>query len=174
MNDMYQEYDRKEEYTRDNVIDMSISVDENCTLERVYKKKLPPEALWRHGTTLIIGDSMIGGIDERRLRNTKVRSKPGASIEDMFFFITPYLRKNPTNIICHVGTNNTRSDSAEQIMEKLVQLKEYIMSKCPSAKLVFSNLIVRTDDPIASRVVRETKVCAKIIGTLCKILKYFC
>ena len=106
--------------------------------------------------TLIIGDSMIGGIDKRRLRNTKVRSKPGATIEDMFFFITPYLRKNPTNIICHVGTNNTRSDSAEQIMEKLVQLKEYIMSKCPSVKLVFSNLIVQTDDPTASRVVRET------------------
>ena len=49
-----------------------------------------------------------------------------------------------------------RSDSAEEIMEKLIQLKEYIMLKCPTAKLVFSDLIVRTDDAIASRVVRET------------------
>ena len=158
INDMYQEYDRDEENNHDdinNVVDMSISVDESSNLERVYKKPLPPEALWRQGTTLIIGDSMIGGIEERRLRNTKVRPKPGASIEDMFFFITPYLRKNPTNIICHVGTNNARSDSAEKIMEKLIQLKEYIVSKCPSAKIVFSDLIARTDDAIASRVVRE-------------------
>ena len=75
---MHQEYE--EENTRDDEIDMSISMNE-CTLDRVYKNSLPPQAQWKNGTTLIIGDSMIGGIDERRLRNTKVRPKPGATIE---------------------------------------------------------------------------------------------
>ena len=108
---------------------------------------------------------MIGGIDERRLRNTKVRPKPGATIEDMFFFVTPYLRKKPTNVIIHVGTNNTRTDSAEEIMEKLVKLKEYVLSKCPSANLVSSSLIVRTDDATASRVVRDTNSKLKHLDT---------
>ena len=127
-------------------------------LLHLYKQPLPPEALWKKGTTLIIGDSMLGGIDETRLWNTKVRSKPGASIEDMFFQITPYLRKNPSNIICHVGTNNAKSDDANMIMEKLVKLKEYIMSWCPAANLVFSSLIMRKDDKHAAKVVEETNL----------------
>ena len=127
-------------------------------LRHVYKQPLPPEALWKKGTTLIIGDSMLGGIDETRLWNTKVRSKPGASIEDMFFQITPYLRKNPSNIICHVGTNNAKSDDANMIMEKLVKLKEYIMTWCPVANLVFSSLIMRKDDKHAAKVAEETNL----------------
>ena len=51
-----------------------------------------------------------------------------------------------------------------------MQLKEYIMSKCPSAKLVFSNLIVRTDDTIASRVVGETNTNFHHLDTT--ILRY--
>ena len=64
-----------------------------------------------------------------------------------------------------MGTNDTRSDSAEQIIEKLVQLKEYIMSKCPSAKLVFSNLVVRTDDTVAPRVVGKTNTYFNHLNT---------
>ena len=74
----------------------------------------------------------------------------------MHFHITPYLRKKPTNIICHVGTNNAKSDTSDEIMVKLVKLKEYILSKCPSTNLVFSSLIDRIDDPKAGRVVQET------------------
>ena len=134
-------------------------------LNHLYKKPLPPEALWKEGTTLVIGDSMLGGIDEGRLRNTKVRSNPGASIEDMFFHITPYLRKKPSNIICHVGTNDTKSDDADTIMEKLVKLKEYIMARCPTANIVFSSLIVRRDDREAAKVVEETNRKLKHLDT---------
>ena len=134
-------------------------------LRRLYNEPLPPEAHWRKGTTLIIGDSMIGGLDETRLRNTKVRVKPGATIEDMFFQITPYLRKCPTNIICHVGTNNANKDKSDEIMEKLVKLKEYIMSRCPAANIVFSALIDRYDDNLAARVVQETNAKLKHLDT---------
>ena len=156
LNNMYKEYERDDE--REDV-DMSISTNEDeiwSGLERVYKEPLPPHALWKQGTTLIIGDSMIGGIEERRLRNTKVRSHPGASIEDLHFHITPYLRKKPTNIIIHVGTNNAKSDNSDTIIEKLIQLKEYILTKCPNANIVFSSLIIRLDDGDAAKVVDET------------------
>ena len=141
------------------------SEDSLAQLRRLYNEPLPPEALWRKGTTLIIGDSMIGGIDETRLRNTKVRVKPGATIEDLFFQITPYLRKCPTNIICHIGTNNANKDRSDKIMEKLVKLKEYIVSRCPAANIVFSALIDRYDDNIAARVVQETNTKLKHLDT---------
>ena len=156
LNNMYEEFELDDGHDDD---DMSISTNEDeiwSGIERVYKEPLPPQAVWKHGTTLIIGDSMIGGIEERRLRNTKVRSHPGASVEDLHFHITPYLRKKPTNIIIHVGTNNARSDNSDTIIEKLIQLKEYILSKCPNTKIVFSSLIVRLDDENAAKVVAET------------------
>ena len=126
-------------------------------LNNIYKGPLPKEAQWREGTTLIIGDSMIGGIEEGRLWNTKVRVKPGSTVEDMFFHITPYLRKHPSNIICHVGTNNARDDRSEVIMQKLIELKNYVVSKLPNCKLFFSSPITRKDDKDAAKVVEEVK-----------------
>ena len=126
-------------------------------LNNIYKGPLPKEAQWREGTTLIIGDSMIGGIEEGRLWNTKVRVKPGSTVEDMFFHITPYLRKHPSNIICHVGTNNAVTDRSEIIMQKLIGLKDYIVSKLPNCKLFFSSPITRKDNKDAAKVVEEVK-----------------
>ena len=50
---------------------------------------------WPSNTTLIIGDSMINGIEEHRLRkyNAKVVPCPGAKVKDMYGKITPYLQK---------------------------------------------------------------------------------
>ena len=176
LNDMYSEYERDDEephhqhhdQQQHQPIDMSISiVDEGgiSGLEGLYKDPLPPEALWKDGTTLIIGDSMLGGIEERRLRNTKVRAHPGATIEDLHYHITPYLRKKPTNIICHIGTNNARSDPSDVIVEKLTKLKEYILSKCPTTKIIFSSLIRRLDNVDAARVVNETNAKLQPLGT---------
>ena len=76
------------------------------------------------GTTLIVGDSMLYGIDETRLRNTKVRLFPGSTIEDLYLNIYPLLRKNPTNIFLVIGTNNAKTDNSAQVVEKLVKLRE--------------------------------------------------
>ena len=47
--------------------------DENggVMINNIYKKPLNHEAIWRKGTTLIAGDSMLNGVDETKLRNTK-------------------------------------------------------------------------------------------------------
>ena len=62
-------------------------------------------------TTLIVGDSMLPGIDEKRIskrdRKVNVKNFPGATIDDMYNYIKPLLKKWPDNIILHVGTNNT-------------------------------------------------------------------
>ena len=59
-------------------------------------------------TTLIVGDCMFSGIEERRIsksdRKVKVKNFPGATIDDMYDYIKPLLRKCPDNITLHVGT----------------------------------------------------------------------
>ena len=81
------------------------------------------KAMWKPGTTLITGDSMLYGIDETRLKHSKVRIFPGCTVDDMFYNIFPLLRKKPSNILFHVGTNNAVSDTPEKIVEKLIKLK---------------------------------------------------
>ena len=55
---------------------------------------------------------MLHEIDENRLseaqsNSVKVRIFRGATIDDMKDFLKPYLKRPPTNIILHVGTNNS-------------------------------------------------------------------
>ena len=55
----------------------------------------------------------------------------------------PLLRKRPTNIIIHVGTNNALTNNSIQIKYKLLKLKEYIISVIPTCKVIISRLINR-------------------------------
>lgn len=112
----------------------------------VYNGKTDNRILWKKGTTLIVGDSMLNGLDESRLKNCKVWPYSGSSIEDMHYNITPLLRKRPSTIILHVGTNNTTRDNSHQIIEKLTNLKQFILSYIPDARLIISSLIRRFDD----------------------------
>ena len=122
----------------------------------IYERPIEKAALWRPGTTLLVGDSLLFGIDEKRLRNTKVRIFPGASIEDMYFNLVPLLRKKPTNIILLVGTNNAVLENSVKIYEKLLRLKEHILKVIPDCHIILSKLIVRDDIPKARQTVIET------------------
>ena len=65
---------------------------------------------WKKGTTLIVSDSMLAGIEEKRIPgnwSVKVRIFPGATTHDMYDYLKPLLKKNPDNILLHVGTNNS-------------------------------------------------------------------
>ena len=114
-------------------------------LPSIYSKPLEETAKWDNGTTLIIGDSLLYGIEESKLKNTKVRMYPGAGVEDMSYNIYPLLRKNPTNIIIHAGTNNAISDNSSYIFRKLVELKNFVLSLLPHCTVIFSGLIDRYD-----------------------------
>ena len=124
--------------------------DNNTNQERdalhVYNGKTDNRILWKKGTTLIVGDSMLNGLDESHLRNCKVRVYPGSSIEDMNYNIIPLLRKRPSTVILHIGTNNTTRDNSHQIIEKLKNLKQFILSQIPDVRLIISSLIQIYDD----------------------------
>ena len=120
-------------------------------------KNINNEAIWEDNTTLIIGDSMIYGLEEEKMkRKTKIRMFRGSTIDDMYHYMTPLLQKKPKNIILHVGTNNCVKDNSEQIVDKLRNLKDYINSILPKTKVIFSSLITRLDDAKARLAVLMT------------------
>ena len=125
-------------------------------INSIYSKPLNTKALWKKGTTLIIGDSLLYGLDEQRLKNAKVRIYPGAGIEDMHYNILPLLRKKPTTVILHVGTNDCTSDNSAEITVKLLKLKNFILTTLPTCKIIFSSLIDRFDDANAQLTVKMT------------------
>ena len=90
---------------------------------------------------------MLYGLEENKLKlKTKIRLFRGSTIEDMYHYITPLLQKRPKNIILHVGTNNCIKDNSDQVVEKLIKLKDYINSILPMLKVIFSSLVTRIDD----------------------------
>ena len=60
-------------------------------LTKLYQHPLEANTMWKKDTTLIIGDTLLYGIDEQRLHNTKIRVFPGATIEDIYFNVIPLL-----------------------------------------------------------------------------------
>ena len=121
---------------------------------------------WPAGTVLIIGDSMLGGVAEGKLKNyrVKVRSHGGAYVDDLYDFIAPLLKKKPSYIIIHIGTNDAVDKSAKDIFDELVNLKDYINQVLPNTKVYLSCPIQRSDIARANRVVRELDSKIKRVG----------
>ena len=96
---------------------------------------------------------MLHEIDENRLsrakwNSVKVRIFRGATIDDINF-LKPYLKRSPTNIILHVGTNNSINDPSSVILNELLSLKSFIYTELPEFNVIFSNIIDRSDNGIA-------------------------
>ena len=105
--------------------------------------KVEDERVWRKNTTLIVGDSIISGIDKQYLsvkgRINKVRSFPGATINDMYDCIKPLLKKATDNVILHVGTKDAPNSTSRAILDNMLSLKSFIGKRCLSRKYVYQN-----------------------------------
>ena len=93
---------------------------------------------------------MLHEIDENRLSGAKpnlakVMIFRGATINDMKDFLKLYLKCSRTNIILHVGIN----DSSRAILNKLLSLKNFIHTELPESNVILSNIINRPDSSIA-------------------------
>ena len=113
---------------------------------------------WNNGTVLIASDSMLNKIDERRLSkhmNVKVRCFPGSTIQDMYNYLAPLLRKQPSYLILHVSTNNCTIKQLDVIVNELLHLKRFIEMQLPSCTVVLSEPTIRTDNIAAANCVKE-------------------
>ena len=104
---------------------------------------------WPKGTVLITGDSMLNGIEERKLckpgRTVKVRPFSGATVDAMFDYLKPLIKKCPSKIILAIGTNNTPYEQSRVILDKTLRLKNFLEKSLPDAEVVISSLINRID-----------------------------
>ena len=111
------------------------------------------------GTCVIFGDSMVNGIDKKRLckkhGNVKVFHFSGARIEDTNQYITPIVKKQPGYLILHVGTNDATNNTSKKIVDDLIILKSNISKQLPSCKIVLSKPIIRHDDGKGNLTIRN-------------------
>ena len=66
--------------------------------------------------------------------SVKVRIFPGVTNHDLYDYLKPLLKKNPDNIILHVGTNNSVSETSSDILNEILSLKNF-EKLCKHAKL---------------------------------------
>ena len=80
-------------------------------------------------TIIVAGDSMIKNIKgwlRSRKKQVKVCSFPGATAEEMNFFLKPLISRKPDEIILHTGTNDLSQGSVEQVSCNIIKLAEEI------------------------------------------------
>ena len=92
---------------------------------------------WRKSTTLILGDSAISGLIEKKMsrnRKIKVRYFPGAKIKDMYHYAIPLLEKKSENLILHLDTNDAPYKSDTDILKDMIELNDFFLEKSLSCK----------------------------------------
>ena len=112
---------------------------------------------WPEKTTLITGSSILNGIEESRLKKYKVKVRvfSGACVDDLYDYLTPLLKKKPSNIILQIGTNDALDKNADQIYNEIINLKQYIEDILPSVSVYLSCPVLRVDDSQANLVLRR-------------------
>ena len=79
---------------------------------------------WQKGTYLIVGDSILAGVQERKMGNkVKVRSLPGAYICDLYYHLQPMIERKPDGIILMIGTNDAVDKGSHEILNELLDLR---------------------------------------------------
>ena len=125
--------------------------DENCTINEASPKQT--KHTWPAGTCVIVGGSIITGIDEKRFsknRLVKVHDFRGATLADINHHIIPILKKKPDVIILHAGTNDSVSRTSHEILDDLLQLKSAITKTLPNCQVIFSQPTLRVDNGMAA------------------------
>ena len=106
----------------------------------------------------MIGDSMLEGLDERKMsskRVVKVRKFPGATTDDMYHYLKPLIQKQPDNVILHVGTNDASSCNSSEIVSNILKLRSFISQKLPNANIILSKPIMRSDTAAGKVTIEE-------------------
>ena len=63
--------------------------------------------------------------------------------------------KSPWNIILHVGTNSYVNETSNNVLGKILYLKQFIKEHLRDSKVIFSNVIERLDDSQAVLVIKR-------------------
>ena len=84
----------------------------------------------------------------------KVQNFPGANVKDMRHILIPIIRKKPSHLIIHAGTNDAKRLTSKEISDQLLNLKKFVSEQVPDCKVIIS-ATVRSDDGKASLTVSQ-------------------
>ena len=79
----------------------------------------------------------------------KVRSLLGAYICDLYYHLQPMIERKPDSIILIIGTNDAVEKGSHEILNELLDLKNWILTKLPETKVIISCPTIRCDNQIA-------------------------
>ena len=94
----------------------------------------------------ITGDSLtkdLHGWMMSRTKQVKVHTFPGATTTDMQDFLIPLIKKEPKEILLHIGTNDLRSSTPQEVFSNINGLVKMVTSK--GIKCSVSGIIGRND-----------------------------
>ena len=122
------------------------------------KQHQQPKYPWNKDTCLVIGDSTILGLQEKRMGGKfKVRGHSGAIVNDIYHHIIPLVEKSPTYIVLMIGTNDSHTKNADEIINEVKELKLFIEELLPKTKIIISCPTKRIDNEIAGRTVFDLR-----------------
>ena len=75
------------------------------------------------------------GVEKKKVRKLKVKNFR-STIDDMYDYIKPLLKKCPDHIILHFGTNNTVNESSKVLLSKLLDLLKILYRKVALSSLI--------------------------------------
>lgn len=123
----------------------------------------------RQKKVMIAGGSVFRHLQSHKVsRNLRVEvsSFPGCTKEDMHDFIKPFLRKEPGEIMLHVGTNSLRScHTPRACADEIIDLAKMVSCESPS-KIALSSLACRSDDGALASKIAEVNTILKNCCTL--------
>ena len=76
----------------------------------------------------------------------KVGSLPGAYICDLYYHLQPMIERKPDGIILMIGTNDAVDKGSHEILNELLDLKNWIPTKLPETKVIISCPTIRRDN----------------------------
>ena len=106
--------------------------------------------------TVIVGDSMVKNVRSLDLSNQKnkviVKSFSSATTEDMGDYLKPILRKEPKNLILHVGTNDLKALEPAHLSNSVESLAINIEENSPNTSVSISALLPRKDPQLSKNI----------------------
>ena len=67
----------------------------------------------------------------------------------------PIIRKKPSHLIIHIGTNDAKRFSSREILDQLLNLKKNVSEQVPHCKVIISTPTVRSDHGKAGLTVNQ-------------------
>lgn len=120
--------------------------------------------------TLIIGDSVIKGINEAGLDRTKVTCLRGARVQNIKESLQKASPCDYETIIIHGGTNDcTKDDHVDTATEQYDDMIKYVRDSAPETRLIISTACPRTDN-----IAHQGRVNTLNLKVKCVAEKYNC